>query len=290
MVHELGHCFRIGDEYLSGTAVFSGVEAEVPEPNVTTQAAASQGGRFDSKSIKWNWDRIEAARVLKAPLTAVGVREYDANVETGSGAALSVGDVVVLRARRWRSPIAFMPRPAPTFEIEAVNGSTLRLKDLATIGAIDWDEFGAGSVLYRPVPAEASVRSPTNLYARMISPYVERYIDQNNAPLSKWPSDPKQNSIDFKTYEGMQLPTNVNFGGISGSWSHRHDARIVGIYEGGNEYAGGLFHATGMCRMRMGLSTFTSFCAVCRYALVDFIDPTKHGENDARYADEYPGG
>ena len=32
-----------------------------------------------------------------------------------------------------------------------------------------------------------------------------------------------------------------------------------------------------------------NFCAVCRYIIVDFVDPTMHGLIDADYDDEYPG-
>jgi hypothetical protein len=46
-----------------------------------------------------------------------------------------------------------------------------------------------------------------------------------------------------------------------------------------------------MCKMR-NLTTsclgLTRFCQVCRYLIVDAVDPSKHGALDAIYDPEYP--
>ena len=82
-------------------------------------------------------------------------------------------------------------------------------------------------------------------------------------------------------------------------------SRIVGAYEGGAAFSCGIYHPTGSCIMRAPLAlhdeqtntvppiTFInayevhSFCYVCRYLLIDRIDPRLHGRLDSSYLD-YP--
>jgi hypothetical protein len=66
-------------------------------------------------------------------------------------------------------------------------------------------------------------------------------------------------------------------------------ANIVGLYEGGNQFDCGIFHPAGLCIMRVQLSDKNArFCHVCRYLIVDRVDPIFHKELDALYAAEYP--
>jgi hypothetical protein len=62
--------------------------------------------------------------------------------------------------------------------------------------------------------------------------------------------------------------------------------RIIGLYSGGISYAEGIFHPAGNCLMRDLANN--ELCAVCRYILVDLINPQKHKELDFDYAVVYP--
>jgi hypothetical protein len=63
---------------------------------------------------------------------------------------------------------------------------------------------------------------------------------------------------------------------------------IVGLYEGGDQSTCGIFHPTGTCMMRRTHSDTAWFCAVCRYVMVDMIDPFYHYRIDQGYTLFYP--
>jgi hypothetical protein len=73
----------------------------------------------------------------------------------------------------------------------------------------------------------------------------------------------------------------------------RFKAQLVGLWDGGDRYYCGVYHPSGACLMRallvpgMPLVTYL-FCPVCRYFLVDRLDPTKHRVIDHDYAKRYP--
>ena len=63
---------------------------------------------------------------------------------------------------------------------------------------------------------------------------------------------------------------------------------IIGLYDGGALFHCNVFHPGGICMMRnRHVREHQRFCHVCRYVLVDVIDPAKHGDLDAVYFKEY---
>jgi hypothetical protein len=75
---------------------------------------------------------------------------------------------------------------------------------------------------------------------------------------------------------------------LPGVFCFKHKTKIVGLYSGGARYSCGIFHPTGTCMMRSHHDDESEFCPVCRYILVDLIDPYHHEEIDRDYADIYP--
>jgi len=74
-------------------------------------------------------------------------------------------------------------------------------------------------------------------------------------------------------------------------FSFTQKKKIVGLYSGGHLYHGEIYHPTGKCFMRSEYhdERLDSFCCVCRYILVDMIDPSKHGLlNDSGFKFIYP--
>src|SRR5204862_1879081 len=69
---------------------------------------------------------------------------------------------------------------------------------------------------------------------------------------------------------------------------------IIGLYDGGNQKRCGIYHATGRCMMRLEFyvvdppkkskkkkkakkpEKLAPLCHVCRYILVDLVDPRRH--------------
>ena len=76
----------------------------------------------------------------------------------------------------------------------------------------------------------------------------------------------------------------------------RHSYWIVGLYDNGHGYDCGVYRPTGICQMRshnyksgfLGIERAHPFCPVCRYVMVDHIDPSKHGDIDRDYGPRYP--
>jgi hypothetical protein len=58
---------------------------------------------------------------------------------------------------------------------------------------------------------------------------------------------------------------------------------IIGIYEGGSYHDCGVFRPAGRCKMRTAYEKTVPFCYVCRYLLVDRVDPTRHWKLDKLY-------
>ena len=85
----------------------------------------------------------------------------------------------------------------------------------------------------------------------------------------------------------------------------RHSGLRVGLYENGATYDAEVYRPTGMCFMRTSRTLtdedqvgdpvtsadqrlYQRFCPVCRYVLVDLIDPTQHGRIDRDFGRVYP--
>ncbi|HXU05067.1 MAG TPA: hypothetical protein VN903_29100 [Polyangia bacterium] len=80
-------------------------------------------------------------------------------------------------------------------------------------------------------------------------------------------------------------------------------SKVVGLYDKGATVDCGVYHPTGYCAMRNSSHTFLQktspfirvfrgggtreFCYVCRYLLIDAVDPTLHGEFDDQYSQFY---
>jgi hypothetical protein len=64
----------------------------------------------------------------------------------------------------------------------------------------------------------------------------------------------------------------------------RFGTMLIGLHDGGNRYRCGVYHPAGTCLMRKTWDK-TKFCHVCRYILVDRIDPSKHAviDDDFKY-------
>jgi hypothetical protein len=92
-------------------------------------------------------------------------------------------------------------------------------------------------------------------------------------------------SVKFPTPATNFLPGTTPNPPMFSSW-------IAGLYESGATYDCGVYHPTGVCVMRA--PTFAEgtkayqFCHVCRYAMVDLIDPTQHGAIDDDYEPRFP--
>ncbi len=80
--------------------------------------------------------------------------------------------------------------------------------------------------------------------------------------------------------------------GIPGFVPPKFAYQMVGIFEGGNHFAGGFYRASGECKMRGQDKGTTNdadlrgmFCFLCKWLIVNLIDPAQHAPLDAH---QYP--
>ena len=301
LAHELSHSFNLGDEYgelrgpPAGAVTESNLQAETDAQRGTGAARALHGDE-----IKWLWHRIEAVGVVSAKLVlasgvlTVPLRHLEA-------VFFKAGDIVHLRQRSARNPLIKSPKLSGQMVVDSVDVAANLVRIRATGVVVKYPNlvpitsavatFGIGSILYRPVPAPASVRHATDYpYAELVAHNIKSFITRNRRPLVAFPP---ANNVPVGTDGSEQVPVFVPDavpGGLvlAPGFKATDHVRIVGLYAGGARSHLGVFHPAGHCMMRSDLMPSREFCAVCRYILVDTIDPSLHDLVDREYAAKYP--
>jgi IgA Peptidase M64 len=292
--HELGHSFGLGDEYVDFDREYpfgsDGVDDLI---NLQAEVDAQTNGKIEGANIRWNWHRIRKAAVVTGAPTSVNATTFRFPVILGQGLQFATGDTVLLRRRRAGQLLAdasavrpggplvvVAPKAADTVDVQAAPGVTITLADL--------QRFIPGSILFLPVQAPASVRSPAYPFAEMVAKNVKDLITQRHDVLFHQAAGDARTD-DIKEDKDIQHP---DLDGLTpalpAGFIGKDRSRIVGLYEGGDAYANGVFHATGRCVMRNPHVGSNEFCPVCRYIMVDFINPFRHFEIDLDYDKIYP--
>lgn len=283
MAHELGHSFGLGDEYVDLPGVYSAPETSTDQfANLTTLAGIQVGGVISAAAIKWTWHRAKKAAVLSAPPTLSGTT-LTISLFDAVGFQFAVGDRVFLRRRKWKAVIGRTTVSGP-YKVEAPLDPTGN-KVLVSGALVNPVDFGEGSVLYIPVPDP----STAGAFLGLVSPKVLKFIDDNHRPLTKVPCDPAdqlgEESPGKPRGTDKQVP---EFSVDDVLWSHRNDPKLIGLYAGGARRGCGIFHAAGQCMMRNANLTVNEFCQVCRFVLVEQINPRQHFWIDRDYDPIYP--
>jgi hypothetical protein len=143
----------------------------------------------------------------------------------------------------------------------------------------------------------------------LISPLVAAQLISDRVPNSRKPTIPcipDAERFDPDAPESI-IPAQENTlsmpDAVRTAVGIRHLSRVVGAYDGGAVFNCGVFHPTGYCAMKSSSRatiirrepfsrTFrsggtTEYCHVCRYLLVDLIDPSLHGKFDNAYTPLY---
>jgi hypothetical protein len=283
VAHECAHAFGLGDEYGGALNLPASEVARVADYlNLQDLASASRpvpGIGLDGARIAWNdWPRIAKAGVLTAQPGPVGAR-FRLVLRADHARPFAVGDRVRLRTRPLRHGIV----PSGELEVTDVAGNELEVRDVG--GGLVPAVFPAGSIVYLPVtgaPPAAAVQP-------LIAPIISAHITTTGLPLNVAAGTPLPRICEADD-NVIQRPRNLP--AMLPPGRPRYPAWIVGAYEGGMEYHCGVLHPSGACMMRAlvvpGRRAVYNFCPVCRYILVDAIDPSKHGGIDADYARQYP--
>jgi hypothetical protein len=298
IAHELAHSFGLGDEYR---------EFQEPDPEFDARdvdgysnlqyksALALAGpGSLSTAKIKWNWHRIRKAAVVNGPITVPDPSkpgQFKVPVDPGSGTAFAKGDPVLLRVRQWNSILAEEPvvvlgpaHEAVVAEPPTANDILIEASPTTFLTFADLAPFKPGSLIYVPVAAPPSVFHAANYpYAEMIAKNIRDRMESTQRPLTAIPCvpEPPDTTFTLPLLDGVTL--RPDFCVLCAP------QQIVGLYEGGNRYSCGVYRPAGECNLGPSKpGEYKLFCPVCRYVIVDAVDPTKHGLLDAHYARVYP--
>lgn len=326
-VHELSHSFDLGDEY-GGTndrPLFTvDVEhANQTEGNLQSPSSLQRAGAIHGDELKWRWPRIKWAAEIIGPITSPSADVFEAQVRWSHAFAFPIGQIVHLRFRNIdiafrdidhdgvhfpderatliKLPLVSVPlRLVDTVETGTPPRKNVRLRVEAgatfpypaaqtVLSAGIIAAFPPGSIVYQPTPAPAGVLdAATYPYAELVAKNVKDLITTIHGPLGQ------EDDLHFPTvpdFHDMLLPAGLSDASLP---------FIVGLYEGGMGNNRGVFRPTGACAMNHHTDIVVDldaggfkvvgvrFCHVCKYILVDAIDPSRHLFIDPEYDAIYP--
>ena len=244
----------------------------------------------------------------------VAVRPEDA-------AAFEAGDVVKIATRAMvQIPSGPAPKSSGLLAVTAVHPATAANPDSAMIelqkitgssaaedetqleaaGLNPQVDFPPGSVLLKPRRSGTDPNNPgTGATVSIIESKVAGWL-ASHGTLTADPANPAGPCVPTPAGGNMletTSPTN-----LPQPWPEL-DAKgtphyeVIGLYDGGNNWGCGVYRPTGGCLMRGviygiakdprtgGPVQMRAFCHVCRYAIVNAVDPAIHGLIDR----DYPG-
>jgi hypothetical protein len=312
VAHECAHVFDLGDEYGDGmgTPLRPSPTFQLPpnleargEISTTTHHAPTNTTTtaYDkTHRLKWLWPRLGKAGLLADP-PGRSLSGFHVPLRKGHGRVFRVGDVV--RFREW--PVRERPSRDPFVSFHRAAGAVFRVKaaDDDGVGMDLEDPSGQVVDVGSPNPSNPDPRSWTDILLGLFNPSAKyalicprvvedvelplvatpilQHIASSNGPLNA-PGD--QPCRAAASWDSTMTPTALP----ELSRLPRTRADIVGVYEGGYHHDCGVLRPAGRCKMRTSDQKVVPFCHVCRYLLVERVDPTRHGALDAIYEKVYP--
>lgn len=310
LAHEFGHSFNLGDEYERlrgpGNARIERNDnltfvdnIQVPPP------AAGPNPDFPTPinpdQIKWaKLHRIERANMLVQRSTIQGNKIIVrlAIVTTDAEKARWALIKEKWRETKEKNVVVFLRKyKATQADIRQLPILVSDLHTRLTIESINDDgtftltgqpppleEFPAGSVLY--VPKRDVAKDPLNLVESAVLLYMKSHRwkkDDNAFPLGvalteNHNKDDAQKS-DPVSQQKDDPPDIPNFDKPCKGY------KLIGLYEGGGTFTTRTYRPAGACKMRNqeGDDGEGEFCFVCKYLIVNRVDPSKHAELDSRF-------
>ena len=298
--HELAHSLSLDDEYggQPGPVPRVILDDVATRTNVQSPTLLQGAGGLTTSLLQWTrWPRVVAAGVLTANPVALPDGNFTVTLQPGHARAFRDQDIVRLRRR----PLVTAADPSDQLTVVGdPAGDTLTL--MPRVGSrLNPGRFPAGSIVMVPLrlPDQGTVLGEElGLAARSILDLIDLKHNPLNALYKDPPNRPCPGIADQATPATLFLD-------LKAPRPPRYSSWIVGLYEGGAEYDCGVYRPTGICIMRtyaylpvrvradgthvpIPRVRAAEFCPVCRYAMVDALDPTQHGRIDRDYAPRYP--
>ncbi len=300
--HELGHALGdLGDEYGDGggASLLNPSSTNPPEANLQAKseiAAAPVGGApaaFDPRKIRWTWPRITRAGVLPRPMeagdvTAAGIR---VPLRRRHGRNFAVGDIVRFKKFPVIIDASFDQFVGNFFKVKTVEDDAVVMVSVTTTpGTNDVTEVAMSAfdpslflIPFTGVTDEKfSLIKPlrrAGVEITLVPELILKHIEDSDGPLNAAPGAATAACVAAVNKGSVMTPRNIP----ALPRSPRTKADIIGIYEGGSYNDCGVFRPAGRCKMRDDDIVTIPFCFVCRYIIVDTVDPTKHRELDLLY-------
>jgi hypothetical protein len=261
----------LGDEYSKAGAISVALFAD-SFLNLQTKSLLLTGTAYDPDKIKWAWPRPIRIALLTAKPTATG-QNFTLKLAKIAGGPFISGDVVQIR----RAPLGENdPFAALRFKVTAVNSTDLVV---ANTGAQTFNPNLYDPLLKHVVVCVATTTTtPATPERKQVADPIMKRI-RTHGPLTG-PNCPDLLISEQEEMSPTSLPTLQK--------KPASPADIIGLYEGGAQQRCEVFRPAGRCKMRSGETDTVPFCQVCRYILVDKIDPLKLVVLDKLYDPDYP--
>jgi hypothetical protein len=313
VAHECGHALGLGDEY--GDAEGTTAESVPDNANlllkktittVTTDPSGHISTVFDkTQHIPWLWPRVTRSGVLTGTPAESGMG-LEATLRAGHGAVFKGGEAKTVQFREWpvKKPASADPfrNSGPlgdhSFKVRTVDGDRVTVDLFASDGTIvdmDTASGNAGSPTWRKLITDLFGTSPVHALVcpvmddhhelRILAAPIVTHI-ASNGPLNAEPGFDPGLCVKASALNSVMSPTNLPT--TLSNLKKLTLPDVIGIYEGGAYHDCGVYRPAGRCKMRTGHDKLIPFCHVCRYLMVDRVDPTKHGRLDAIYDRHYP--
>jgi hypothetical protein len=278
--HETGHLIHLGDEYANiiGRIPTGNIGQTNSKWNLVPETVVGQiaGGGVDTSLIRWKWPKTSKAAVLRGPLRPVGAG-FEADVGAGEARAFTQKDRVALRAP------GLVPFSFPSVHFEVGPGKPNVATDVVPLtvvrGTAPTTMPPAGTILFG-----LTVMSTPDVDGNDVVTLMHRDVLASMTTKGALTRKPAGGACDLTgdtpdKSDGPQPPVNAPKGLL------RYGTKLIGLYDGGQVYRCGVFHAAGDCQMRASQNDrVVPFCHVCRYIIVDQFYPAGHGAIDAAFA------
>ena len=289
VAHECGHALGLADEY-GGPATYDPKLHGTPlDPNLQVQTLLAPNNpstnkrKFKSTEIKWNWPRVQKARFLDGEPNLVGdPPQFAIPLLPGGGKNFAKDDLARIREWPVRKQASMDPFATIVLQVDSATATSATVSYVdPSQPHLDPNNFSS-SKRYVLVCTGVKSRPELTLVARVLA----KHIDTSNGPLNA-PKDSQGAGCVVGNSKGPMTASNL-------PRTFRPPAKLpakadlIGVYEGGGYLDCGMFRPAGRCKMRTGTDSTVPFCHVCKYLIVDLINPAVHGKLDDEYAQQYP--
>jgi hypothetical protein len=288
VAHEFGHSFNLGDEYETSSGD-DATESDIYDnlANLTSIQLTGQfaNRKFDTAKVKWlELLRIElCSKLLVASTTDNGQLKVSIDPQQAGK---------WLEAKEKNKPVDIRD-PAITGEGKQLpllfddKHYLVRLEIMKVdetdgfvwLGGLELPSlplpvFPKGSFIFIPVRNDAG--DLQYLVEKKVMDFMTNDATHKNLPLNKDGDHVNAKNGEDKTDEPKS---------IAGFDPPCKEYKTIGVYEGANYHSGLQYRPAGNCKMREQADENHGgeFCHVCKYLIVNRVDPDMHGPLDREY-------